>query len=105
MERNYKGKTLRLQVTESGFQFAGKDYASLTAAALAATGYRAISGTAFWGVAGRGSSTATKEGAKTRRAFIERYADKKVLIIGSHFCEPTGGWIVRDGAAWRLAVR
>jgi glyoxylase-like metal-dependent hydrolase (beta-lactamase superfamily II) len=44
-------------------------------------------------------------GAKTRRAFIERYADKKVLIIGSHFCEPTAGWIVRDGTAWKLATK
>jgi glyoxylase-like metal-dependent hydrolase (beta-lactamase superfamily II) len=44
-------------------------------------------------------------GAKTRRGFIERYADKKVMIIGSHFCGPTAGWIVRDGAAWRLAVK
>ena len=43
-------------------------------------------------------------GAKTRRAFIERYADKKVLIIGSHFCHPSSGWIVRDGAAWKLKV-
>ncbi|HUK02862.1 MAG TPA: MBL fold metallo-hydrolase [Steroidobacteraceae bacterium] len=43
-------------------------------------------------------------GARTRRAFIERYQDRKALIIGSHFCEPTSGWIVRDGAAWRLAL-
>jgi glyoxylase-like metal-dependent hydrolase (beta-lactamase superfamily II) len=45
------------------------------------------------------------QGAKTRRAFIEKYADKKVMIIGSHFCEPTAGWIVRDGEAWRLATQ
>jgi glyoxylase-like metal-dependent hydrolase (beta-lactamase superfamily II) len=44
------------------------------------------------------------QGAKTRRAFIERYADKKVLIIGSHFCEPTAGRIMRDGQAFRLAI-
>jgi glyoxylase-like metal-dependent hydrolase (beta-lactamase superfamily II) len=42
--------------------------------------------------------------ARTRRAFIERYQDRKALIIGSHFCDPTSGWIVRDGAAWRLAL-
>jgi len=25
-----------------------------------------------------------------------------VLVIGSHFKEPTAGWIVSDQAAWRL---
>jgi glyoxylase-like metal-dependent hydrolase (beta-lactamase superfamily II) len=45
------------------------------------------------------------QGSKTRRAFIEKYADRKVMIIGSHFCEPTAGWIVRDGEAWRLATK
>ena len=44
------------------------------------------------------------QGARTRRAFIERYQDRKALIIGSHFCDPTSGWIVRDGAAWKLAL-
>jgi glyoxylase-like metal-dependent hydrolase (beta-lactamase superfamily II) len=43
-------------------------------------------------------------GARTRKAFIERYADRKVLIIGTHFCDPTSGWIVRDGDAWKLAL-
>jgi hypothetical protein len=43
-------------------------------------------------------------GAKTRRAFIERYQNREALIIGSHFCDPTSGWIVRDGAAWKLAL-
>jgi len=42
--------------------------------------------------------------AKTRRAFIERYQNRKALIIGSHFCDPTSGWIERDGAAWKLAI-
>jgi glyoxylase-like metal-dependent hydrolase (beta-lactamase superfamily II) len=45
------------------------------------------------------------QGAKTRVEFVRRYADRKVLIIGSHFCEPTSGWIVRDGAAWKLALK
>ena len=44
------------------------------------------------------------QGARTRRAFIERYQDRKALIIGSHFCDPTSGWIVRDGNAWKLAL-
>jgi glyoxylase-like metal-dependent hydrolase (beta-lactamase superfamily II) len=46
-----------------------------------------------------------ERGAKTRRAFVERYSDQKVMIIGSHFCDPTSGWIVRDGAAWKLSLK
>lgn len=44
------------------------------------------------------------QGVKTRRAFFERYADRDVRIIGSHFCDPTSGWIVRDGKAWKLKI-
>jgi glyoxylase-like metal-dependent hydrolase (beta-lactamase superfamily II) len=40
----------------------------------------------------------------TRRAFLERYQDRKALIIGSHFPEPTSGWIERDTRNWRLSV-
>jgi hypothetical protein len=35
-------------------------------------------------------------GGRTRQEFINRFADQDVLIIGSHFNEPTSGWIVRD---------
>lgn len=38
----------------------------------------------------------------TRRAFLERYADRKALIIGSHFADPTVGWFVREGERWRF---
>jgi len=40
--------------------------------------------------------------AKTRAAFLARYADRPVLIIGTHFAAPTAGRIVRDGATYRL---
>ncbi len=40
----------------------------------------------------------------TRRAFLERYADRPVLILGTHFAGPTAGQIVRDGDAYRLDV-
>jgi glyoxylase-like metal-dependent hydrolase (beta-lactamase superfamily II) len=40
----------------------------------------------------------------TRRAFIARYADRPVLVIGTHFATPTAGHIVRDGDRWRLDV-
>ncbi len=41
---------------------------------------------------------------RTRRAFLERYADRPVLVLGTHFATPTGGRIVCDGAVWRFAV-
>ena len=43
-----------------------------------------------------------EQGGRTRRAFVDRFGDKNVLIIGSHFCDPTSGWIVRDGESWKL---
>jgi glyoxylase-like metal-dependent hydrolase (beta-lactamase superfamily II) len=43
--------------------------------------------------------------AATRRAFLERYGDTPVLVIGTHFAAPTAGTIVRDGDAWRLDCR
>jgi glyoxylase-like metal-dependent hydrolase (beta-lactamase superfamily II) len=42
------------------------------------------------------------QGALTRKAFVERFENSRVLIIGSHFCDPTSGWIVRDGQSWKL---
>ncbi len=39
---------------------------------------------------------------ETRRAFVARYADSSVLVIGTHFAGPTAGRIVRDGASCRL---
>jgi glyoxylase-like metal-dependent hydrolase (beta-lactamase superfamily II) len=45
-----------------------------------------------------------KMACRTRRAFLERYCDGRSLIIGSHFADPTAGRLVKDGAAWRLAV-
>jgi glyoxylase-like metal-dependent hydrolase (beta-lactamase superfamily II) len=41
---------------------------------------------------------------QTRRDFLARYADRPVLVIGTHFASPTAGHVVRDGAAHRLAV-
>ena len=39
---------------------------------------------------------------RTRRAFLERYQNGGAYVIGSHFCDPTGGWIVPEGKAWRF---
>jgi glyoxylase-like metal-dependent hydrolase (beta-lactamase superfamily II) len=44
-------------------------------------------------------------GALTRQAFVERFGDSKVMIIGSHFCDPTAGWVVRDGRGWKLRTK
>ncbi len=38
----------------------------------------------------------------TRRAFLEDNADRRVLVLGTHFATPTGGLVVRDGDAWRF---
>jgi len=40
--------------------------------------------------------------ADTRSAFVQRYADRPVLIIGTHFAAPTAGRLVRDGESYRL---
>ena len=40
--------------------------------------------------------------ATTREHFLARYADRPVLIIGTHFAAPTAGCIVRDGDCYRL---
>ena len=45
-----------------------------------------------------------EQAVATRRAFLERYGDTPVLVIGTHFATPTAGHIVRDGATYRLAV-
>jgi hypothetical protein len=45
-----------------------------------------------------------ERGRATRRAFLERYADGDVLVIGTHWARPTAGRIRRDGGAWRFQV-
>lgn len=41
---------------------------------------------------------------KARREFLERYADRDVLVIGTHFPDPTAGHVERDGVAYRFRV-
>ncbi len=45
-----------------------------------------------------------EQGVKTRLEFLERFSDTGAVIIGSHFCDPTSGRIVRDGKAWKLVT-
>ena len=40
--------------------------------------------------------------ATTREGFLDRYADRPVLVIGTHFAAPSAGHIVRDGDSYRL---
>jgi glyoxylase-like metal-dependent hydrolase (beta-lactamase superfamily II) len=37
-----------------------------------------------------------------RARFVKASADKPVLVIGSHFPQPTAGHIVSDGGSWRF---
>ncbi len=39
---------------------------------------------------------------RTRRDFLARYANKPVLVLGTHFAPPTGGWVVDAAGAWRF---
>jgi glyoxylase-like metal-dependent hydrolase (beta-lactamase superfamily II) len=39
---------------------------------------------------------------RTRRAFLARYADRPVLVFGTHFATPSAGRIVRAGDVWRF---
>ena len=41
---------------------------------------------------------------ETRKAFLEKYADQPVLILGTHFANPVAGHIVRDGDTYRFNV-
>ena len=52
-----------MTVLDAGFRHDGKDWRSLTAIARAVTGYPAISGPAWFGIAERGTG-ATGRGAK-----------------------------------------
>ncbi|MEY4578030.1 MAG: hypothetical protein RL701_2733 [Pseudomonadota bacterium] len=40
----------------------------------------------------------------TRRALMEEFADRPVLVIGTHFAAPTAGKILRDGAAFKFVA-
>jgi glyoxylase-like metal-dependent hydrolase (beta-lactamase superfamily II) len=40
----------------------------------------------------------------TRRAFLGEQADRPVLVLGTHFAPPTGGWVVSAGPVWAFFV-
>ena len=45
-----------------------------------------------------------EQGARTRVEFVDRFANRPALIIGSHFSDPTAGHIVSDGKGWKLVT-
>jgi len=62
MVRPYKGKDIRVKVLDDGFEYEGTHYRSLTKVAMAVTGYKAISGPAFFRITEpkRAEETATE---------------------------------------------
>jgi hypothetical protein len=50
IEKVFKGRTIRVEVTADGLRCEGRHWPSLTALALHLTGYKAISGPAFFGL-------------------------------------------------------
>ena len=41
---------------------------------------------------------------RTRHAFLARYSNRPVLVLGTHFAPPTAGWVVDAQPAWRFEV-
>lgn len=42
--------------------------------------------------------------ALTRSRLFAEWADKPILVVGTHFAAPTAGRVVRDGETFRFAV-
>jgi glyoxylase-like metal-dependent hydrolase (beta-lactamase superfamily II) len=40
----------------------------------------------------------------TRSRLFAEWADQRVLLIGTHYPDPTAGYVVRDGDAFALVV-
>ena len=43
-------------------------------------------------------------GVLTRSRLFAEWADRPILVIGTHFATPTAGYVVSDGASFRFAV-
>ncbi len=50
------------------------------------------------------ADTDAQQAIETRRGFVERYGDRPVLVIGTHFAGPTAGHIVRRDGRCRFEV-
>ncbi|MCE9637146.1 MAG: DUF2924 domain-containing protein [Planctomycetes bacterium] len=58
LTRTFKGAEIKVTVLDDGFRYEGKEFRSLTAVALAITGYPACSGPAFFRLTGTERATA-----------------------------------------------
>lgn len=45
-----------------------------------------------------------EQALRTRKEMYARLENKDILVIGTHFCDPTSGYVVRDGSAWKLKL-
>jgi len=45
-----------------------------------------------------------EQGVKTRKEMFKRLEDRDILVIGSHFCDPSSGYVLRDRNHWKLKV-
>ena len=45
-----------------------------------------------------------EQGCRTRRAFVERYANQPVLIFGTHFATPSAGHILKEDGGFLFKV-
>lgn len=43
-----------------------------------------------------------EQGAQTRQAFVEKLSNQDVLVLGSHFADPTAGYVVSDDDGCRF---
>jgi glyoxylase-like metal-dependent hydrolase (beta-lactamase superfamily II) len=45
-----------------------------------------------------------KMASETRKAFVERYCDQPITVLGTHFAGPTSGHIVRHNGSFRFVA-
>lgn len=69
--RPYKGREIRVKVLEDGFEYEGTHYRSLTGIAKVVSGYDAISGPFFFGLAGPARETPRTPNRREKRAAEE----------------------------------
>jgi len=46
-----------------------------------------------------------EKGAQTRQGFVDQMANQDILVLGSHFAEPTAGHIVSDDDGCRFTPK
>jgi DUF2924 family protein len=72
LSRTYKNKEYLVTVLDAGFRYDGQEFRSLTALAREITGYPAISGPAFFGIAGPRATAAETPAAPPKKRAPKR---------------------------------